>query len=206
MVDSRHAMGVLSGQMRALANAELVQNGRALISCLSGCTVVQWRHVASHTENVYNELADRVAALASRGIVSAIGPLPRPDTRDASQVPCQVTDEAERFWTSVMMKPDPQLFEQKGKKRTSRPMAMRWGSANVLTLHEGVRSAADREKGLTASARTLDLEAQFNASGYSIVGLQRSQCCGVSCNRSVKVYRGESEDGCCTEVQSGRAH
>ena len=26
--------------------------------------------------------------------------------------------------------------------------------------------------------------------------LSISQCCGVSCNRSVKVYRGESEDGC----------
>ena len=62
MVDSRHAMGVLSEQMRALANAELVQNGRALISRLSECTVVQWRHVASHAGNVYNELADRVAA------------------------------------------------------------------------------------------------------------------------------------------------
>ena len=177
MVDSRHAMGVLSGQMRALANAELVQNGRALISRLSECTVVQWRHVASHTGNVYNELADRVAAFASRGgVVSAIGPLPRLETRDASQVPCPVTDEAERFWTSVMMKPDPKLFEQKGKKRTSRPMAMRWGSANVLTLHEGVGLAADREKGLTASARRLDLEAQFNASGKSIVGLQETRC------------------------------
>ena len=59
MVDSRHPMGVLSGQMRALANVELVQNGRVLISRLSECTAVQWRHVASHTENVYNELAGR---------------------------------------------------------------------------------------------------------------------------------------------------
>ena len=67
VVDSRHAMGVLSGQMRALANVELVRNGRALISRLSECTVVQWRHVASHTGVVYNELADRVALLASRG-------------------------------------------------------------------------------------------------------------------------------------------
>ena len=109
----------------ALANVELVQNGRALISRLR-------RHVASHTGNVYNELADRVAALASRGgVVSTIGPLPRRETRDASQVPCLVTDEAERFWTSVMMKPDPKLFEHGGKKRTSRPMVMRWGSANV---------------------------------------------------------------------------
>ena len=55
-------------------------------------------------------------------------------------------------------------------------MAMRWGSANVLSLHEGVGLAADREKGLTASARRLDLEAQFNASGYSIVGLQETRC------------------------------
>ena len=98
MVDSRHAMGVLSGKMRAIANAELVQKGRALISRLSECTVVQWRHVASHAGNVYNELADRVAALASRGaVVSAIGPLPRRETRDASQVPCPVKDEAEIF-------------------------------------------------------------------------------------------------------------
>ena len=37
MVDSRHAMGVLSGKMMAIANAELVQNGRALISRLSEC-------------------------------------------------------------------------------------------------------------------------------------------------------------------------
>ena len=59
MVDSRHAVGVLSGQMRALANVELVQNGRALISRLSERTVVQWRHVAAHTGIVYNELADR---------------------------------------------------------------------------------------------------------------------------------------------------
>ena len=66
MVDSRHAMGVLSGQMRALANVELVQNGRVLISRLSECTAVQWRHVASHAGIVYNELADRVALLASR--------------------------------------------------------------------------------------------------------------------------------------------
>ena len=74
-----------------------------------------------------------------------------------------------------MMKPDPKLFVHDGKMRTSRPMVMRWGSANVLTLHEGVRLAADREKGLTASARRLDLEAQFNASGYSIVGLQETR-------------------------------
>ena len=33
-----------------------------------------------------------------------------------------------------------------------------------------------REKGLSASARRLDLEAQFNASGYSIVGLQETRC------------------------------
>ena len=74
-----------------------------------------------------------------------------------------------------MMKPDPKLFVY-GKMRTSRPMVMRRGSANVLTLHEGVGLAADREKGLTASARRLDLEAQFNASGYSIVGLQETRC------------------------------
>ena len=56
MVDSRHAMGVLSGKMRAIANAELVQNGRALISRLSECIVVQWRHVASHAGNVKTNL------------------------------------------------------------------------------------------------------------------------------------------------------
>ena len=177
MVDSRHAMGVLSGQMRALANVELVQNGRALISRLSECTVVQWRHVASHTGVVYNELADRVALLASRGgVVSAIGPLLRPINPDVCHIPCPITDEANSFWTSVMMKPDPKLFEHKGKRRTTRPMVMRWGSANVLTLHETVGSAVVREKGLSASARRLDLEAQFNASGYSIVGLQETRC------------------------------
>ena len=53
---------------------------------------------------------------------------------------------------------------------------MRWGSANVLTLHETVGSAVVREKGLSASARRLDLEAQFNASGYRIVGLQETRC------------------------------
>ena len=74
------------------------------------------------------------------------------------------------------MKPDPKLFEHKGKRRTTRPMVMRWGSANVLTLHETVGSAVVREKGLSASARRLDLEAQFNASGYSIVGLQETRC------------------------------
>ena len=177
MVDSRHAMGVLSGQMRALANVELVQNGRALISRLSECTVVQWRHVASHTGVVYNELADRVALLASRGgVVSAIGPLLRPINPDVCHMPCPITDEANIFWTSVMMKPDPKLFEHKGKRRTTRPMVMRWGSANVLTLHETVGSAVVREKGLSASARRLDLEAQFNTSGYSIVGLQETRC------------------------------
>ena len=87
---------------------------------------MQWRHVASHAGNVYDELADSVAALASRGgVVSAIGPLPRRETRDASQLPCPMTDGAERFWTSVMMKPDPKLFEHKGRKRTARPMVMR---------------------------------------------------------------------------------
>ena len=126
---------------------------------------------------VYNELADRVAAFASRGgVVSAIGPLPRRETPDVSNMPRSTTDEAIEFWTNVMMKPDPKLFEHKGKKRTARPMVMRWGSANVLTLHEGVGSAAFREKGLSASARRLDLEAQFNASGYSIVGLQETRC------------------------------
>ena len=177
MVDSRHAMGVLSRKMRAIANAELVQNGRALISRLSECTVVQWRPVASHAVNVNNELAGGVAALASRGaVVSAIGPLPRRESRGASQAPCPVAGGAERFWTNVMMKPDPKLFVFHGKMRTSRPMVMRWGSANVLTVHEGVGLAADREKGLSASARRLDLEAQFNASGYSIVGLQETRC------------------------------
>ena len=37
-------MGVLPGQIRALANEELVQIGRALISRLSECTVMHWRH------------------------------------------------------------------------------------------------------------------------------------------------------------------
>ena len=49
-------MGVLSGQIRAHANVELVQNGGALISRLSVCTAVQWWHVVSHT--------------ASRGVLS----------------------------------------------------------------------------------------------------------------------------------------
>ena len=49
-------MGVLSGQIRAHANVELVQNGRALFSLLSVCTAVQWWHVVSHT--------------ASRGVLS----------------------------------------------------------------------------------------------------------------------------------------
>ena len=177
MVDSCHAMGVLSGQMRALANDELVQNGRALISRLSESTVVQWRHVASHTGILYNEFADRVALLASRGgVVSAIGPLLRPISPDVSNMPRSTTDEAIEFWTNVMMKPDPKLFQQKGKKRTARPRVMRWGSANVLTLHETVGSAVVREKGLSASARRLDLEAEFNASGYSIIGLQETRC------------------------------
>ena len=126
---------------------------------------------------MHNEFADRVALLASRGgVVSAIGPLPRPITSGVSQVPRSTTDEAIEFWTNVMMKPDPKLFEQKGKKRTARPMVMRWGSANVLTLHETVGSAVVCEKGLSASARRLDLEAQFNASGYSIIGLQETRC------------------------------
>ena len=178
MVDSRHAMGVLTGQMRALANVELVQNGRALISRLSEGTEVQWRHVASHTGIVYNEFADRVALLASRGGVgSAIGPLLRPITPDVSHMPCPITDEANRFWTSVMLKPDPKLIEQRHKERMMRPKVMRWGSANVLTLHEIAGSAVVREKGLSASARRLALEAQFNnASGYSIVGLQETRC------------------------------
>ena len=74
-----------------------------------------------------------VALLASRGgVVSAIGPLMRPINPDVGHMPCPITDEANSFWTSVMMKPDPKLFEHKGKKRTTRPMVMRWGSANVL--------------------------------------------------------------------------
>ena len=52
-------------------------------------------------------------------------------------------------------------------------MAMRWGSATVLTLHEGVGLAADREKGLTASARRLDLEAQLNAWAFALSGCKR---------------------------------
>ena len=95
MVDSRHAMGVLSGQMRALANVELVQNGRALISRLSECTAVQWRHVASHTGVVYNELADRVAAFASRGgVVSAIVSIAA--TRDSRCQSGAMSDERTR--------------------------------------------------------------------------------------------------------------
>ena len=74
-----HAMGVLSGKMRALADAELVQNGRALISCLSECTVVQWRHVASHAVNVYDELADRVSPAES----CCLGDWPIVATRDS---------------------------------------------------------------------------------------------------------------------------
>ena len=74
------------------------------------------------------------------------------------------------------MKPDPKLFEHMGKRRTMRPMVMRWGSANVLTLHETGGSAVMREKGLSASARRLDLESQFNASGYTIIGLQETRC------------------------------
>ena len=57
-----------------------------------------------------------------------------------------------------------------------RPMVMRWGSANVLTLHETAGSVVMREKGLSASARRLDLESQFNASGYTIIGLQETRC------------------------------
>ena len=110
VVDGHHTMGVLSGQMRALANVELVQNGRVLRLC--ECTVVQWRHVASHT-GVYNELADRVALLASRGgVVSAIGPLLQPINPDVCRIPCPITDEDNSFWTSAMMKPDPKLFER----------------------------------------------------------------------------------------------
>ena len=176
MVDSRHAMGVLSGQMRALANVELVQNGRALISRLSECTLVQWRDVASHTGVVYNELADRVALFASRGgLVSAIGPLLQSGNPDLCRIPCPITDGDNGFWTSVMMKPDPKLVEHADKRRTMRPMVMRWGSANVLTLHETAGSVVMREKGLSASARRLDLESQFNASGYTIIGLQETR-------------------------------
>ena len=116
-----------------------------------------------------NELAERVALLASRGgLVSAIGPLLQPINPDLCRIPCPITDGDSGFWTSVMMKPDPKLFENMGKKRTMRPMVMRWGSANVLTLHETAGSAVMREKGLSASARRLDLESQFNASGYTI--------------------------------------
>ena len=176
MVDSRHAMGVLSGHRRALANVELVQNGRALISLLSEDTVVQWRHVAAHTGIVYNEFAG-VALIASRGaVVSGIGPLPRQVTPDLSHMPRTITEEAAEFWIKVMTKPDPKFFEQKGKKRKVTPMMIRWGFANVLALHETVGSVVVREKGLSASARRLDLEAQFNASGYSIIGLQETRC------------------------------
>ena len=87
------------------------------------------------------ELADRVALLASRGgVVSAIGPLLRPINLDVCRIPCPITDEANSFWTRVIMKPDPKLFEHMGKRRTTRPIVMRWGSANVLTLHETVGS------------------------------------------------------------------
>ena len=87
-----------------------------------------------------------------------------------------IKDEAIEFWTNVMVNPDPKVFEQKNNKRAMRPMAMRWGSANVLTLHETLGSDVVREKGLSASARRLDLEAQFNASGYGIIGLQETRC------------------------------
>ena len=75
-----------------------------------------------------------------------------------------------------MIKPDPKLLEHAGKRRTMKPMVMRWGSANVLTLHETAGSVVMREKGLSTSARRLDLESQFNASGYTIIGLQETRC------------------------------
>ena len=114
MVDSRHAMGVLSGQMRALANVELVQNGRALISRLSQCTVVQWRHVASHTEVVYNSSLRSCFGDWTINAVRKSGYGSHSMSRDNG------------FWTSVMMKPDPKLVEHVDKRRTMRPMVMRW--------------------------------------------------------------------------------
>ena len=54
---------------------------------------MQWRHVASHTGVVYNELADRVALFASRGgLVSAIGPLLQSGNPDLCHIPCPITD------------------------------------------------------------------------------------------------------------------
>ena len=45
-----------------------------------------------------------------------------------------------------------------------------------MTLHETAGSVVMREEGLSASARRLDLESQFNASGYTIIGLQETRC------------------------------
>ena len=75
---------------------------------------MKWRHVAAHTRFIHNELADRVALIASRGaVVSGVGPLPRPLTSDMTHMPRTITEEAVEFWTDVMMKPDPKFFEQK---------------------------------------------------------------------------------------------
>ena len=66
---TRVALGTVQ-QLRLHMGMRHPQNGRALISRLSECTVVQWRHVASHTGNVGGARQQRRCCLGDWSIAA----------------------------------------------------------------------------------------------------------------------------------------
>lgn len=62
--DSKYAIGVLSGRMKAVKNTDLIHDIR---QDLLEFTNIEFKWVKGHNGNKWNEVADRLALMASKG-------------------------------------------------------------------------------------------------------------------------------------------
>ena len=132
-LDSKYTIDMVEGRCRLVMHCKLIQNARQIVNMHRSHHGLRFTHVRSHTNNIANEFADRVADLARRGVTINVFPdidpvLPSIPLDYRCAVPSRVVDadgdaRAAFFWNSVEF----ESVDPKCLKRSVLPSPMRQG-------------------------------------------------------------------------------
>ena len=162
---------MVEGRCRPVMHCKLIQNARQIVNMHRSHHGLRFTHVRFHTNNTANELADRVADLARRGVtinvfpdivpVSFTIPCDNPLVFQCA-VPSPVVDadddaRAVSFWNSVEF----ESVDPKSWKRSVLPVShaarLTCTTANVLMMQETRSMPSASERGCNVSGRRAGL-------------------------------------------------
>jgi hypothetical protein len=175
--DSQYALGIMVGAMAASTELQLVAIAREEARFAFACWKLCGSHTPSHAGFPPNECADVIAFLGRKKlflservetVLASVSPLAKP-----VHEPVPFSIHHALYWTDLEEGRDP----VEGSVKTPSNLSIyeiKVATATVLTLAPADEGGAD-DGTVFHSHRRIDLAAQFQQEGYTIIGLQETR-------------------------------